>query len=286
MLGCPAGIGERQFRVLIALAFDARPPGRRSAPGMELLAAYADCSPQAARASLRRLQARGLVEQVSRPARGHRVTYEIVKLDLTEHAQAYPVTEHAQAYPVEPTEHAQAYPVNAARPDDPRSAQQGTDWPSTGAAQAYPSTKAKDQNPVPAPADRARDDDQPDWLRGPRQAARALTGRIIAPGQRPVSDRPTPTPPHWHSPRTNPPPEISHDGATIARKLIADRPRPAGAEPDRIAIKDLDEDARRAVALRQANAARRERERADPPKPAEPPPPEPPAEEPPDEMPF
>jgi hypothetical protein len=132
----------------------------------------------------------------------------------------------------------------------------------------YLSTTSKGGS-VGAEIDRARDDDQPDYRRGP---GRAISGRILRPGQRP-DDRPTPTPPHWQSPRTNPPPEMAHHHATIARKLLADRPRPAGAEPARVRIKDLDEDARRAVALRQATRARAERERTGPPKPAEPEPP-------------
>jgi len=105
-------------------------------------------------------------------------------------------------------------------------------------------------------ADRARDDDaQPDWQRGPGQ--RVLSGKVYAPGHGPGRDtRPTPTPPTWTAPRSNPAPEIAHRGAALAKAALAGRTRPEGAPPP----PPRTEDERRALARRQVREAARRRE--------------------------
>ena len=121
-----------------------------------------------------------------------------------------------------------------------------------------PALKDSGGNSLDGTADRerARDDDaQPDWQRGPGQ--RVLSGKVYAPGHGPGRDtRPTPTPPTWTAPRSNPAPEIAERGASLARALLADRQRPPGAPPPR----PRTDDERRALALRQARQSRRERE--------------------------
>jgi hypothetical protein len=77
--------------------------------------------------------------------------------------------------------------------------------------------------------------------------------KVYAPRSNP---RPTPTPPTWTAPRSNPPPEIAKEGAALAKRLLAERQRPPGAPSPR----PRTDDERRAFALAQARQSRRERE--------------------------
>jgi hypothetical protein len=165
----------------------------------------------------------------------------------------------------------------------------------------------------------ARDSDaQPDWRRGPgkpgrpqrpapvRAGDRAPNARDLCPrgcgkahgtGPCPLDATGPPRPggrsPHgyptgpmpWAGPRANPHADVARRGAALAQQAMAERARPADAEPPA----PRTDDERRALARRQATAARADRPApgAEPEPPAEPwdleppPDPEPPAEEPP-----
>jgi len=148
-----------------------------------------------------------------------------------------------------------------------------------------PALKTFDQSPVGAEVDRARDDDDGEpWRRGPGRVIQPT--KVYQPGHGPGRDnRPTPTPPSWQSPRTNPDPEIAKRGAALARELLGKRPAKPDAKPKRddggMVPPTATEDERRATARRFVERTRAERERAAMPQP------KPDDDEgPPDEIPF
>jgi hypothetical protein len=74
---CP-DLPYRQFRVLVALALDARDSTRRAMPGMEQITLQASCrSMRTAEHAVAMLRRRGLIKTVSPAAPGKRAVYEI-----------------------------------------------------------------------------------------------------------------------------------------------------------------------------------------------------------------
>ncbi len=77
--GCP-DLKYREFRILIALATNARDTTRQGWPGFAKLAHQANCSMRTVGRAMASLQARGIVKQVERQAPGRRAVYEILPL--------------------------------------------------------------------------------------------------------------------------------------------------------------------------------------------------------------
>jgi DNA-binding MarR family transcriptional regulator len=77
--GCP-DLKYREFRILIALACDARAETRQGLPGFAKLALQGNCSMRTVGRAIASLQARGIVKQVGRQAPGRRAVYEILPL--------------------------------------------------------------------------------------------------------------------------------------------------------------------------------------------------------------
>lgn len=77
--GCPR-ITYIEFRVLVALARDARDETRQAMPGHELLALRGNCSIRNVRRALAGLAARGLIKQTAGSAPGRRAVYEILPM--------------------------------------------------------------------------------------------------------------------------------------------------------------------------------------------------------------
>jgi hypothetical protein len=74
---CP-DVTYREFRLLVALAFDARESTRRAMPGHEHLALLCNCGIRSVGRAMTGLTGRGLVKVVSAPAPGRRAVYEIL----------------------------------------------------------------------------------------------------------------------------------------------------------------------------------------------------------------
>src|SRR6266487_2735881 len=74
---CP-DLTYREFRILIALARDAREGTRQAMPGHELLALKGNCSLRTTRRAVRGLIQRGLIKAVGWPMPGRRAVYEIL----------------------------------------------------------------------------------------------------------------------------------------------------------------------------------------------------------------
>jgi DNA-binding MarR family transcriptional regulator len=70
-------VSYREFRVLIALALDARDETRQGMPGHALLARRGNCAVRSVRRALASLEERGVIKALSRPAPGRRTVYEI-----------------------------------------------------------------------------------------------------------------------------------------------------------------------------------------------------------------
>jgi hypothetical protein len=79
---CP-DIRYREFRVLIALALDARDETRQGMPGQELLTLRANCGMRATRYAMAALIRRGLIKTARRPAPSVRAVYEILPMPGT-----------------------------------------------------------------------------------------------------------------------------------------------------------------------------------------------------------
>jgi len=76
------------------------------------------------------------------------------------------------------------------------------------------------------------DDPPRDYRRGPARPVEPT--RVYAPGHGPGRDmRPTPVPPPWAAPRSNPAPEVAEDGARLARRLLAEREPAPNRSPAR-----------------------------------------------------
>jgi hypothetical protein len=73
---CP-DIPYREFRILIAIALDARDSTCEGMPGMALLAEHGQCAERTARRVLLRLRQRGLIELAHPAARGRRAVYRL-----------------------------------------------------------------------------------------------------------------------------------------------------------------------------------------------------------------
>ena len=221
-----SGPGESaETRLLIALEAATRAVNERGdrRATVKFLAGHAGLPEITARRARDRCVARGVISYTPGP-RGHAATWRFL-VSLT---------------PPERSDHLDRSPTaitNAARSDH------------LGRA---PELSTTDNTSLSSTVDRARDDDaQPDWRRGPGS-------RAPAPGQTGIrrDGKPTPTPPTWTAPRSNPPPEIAANGAALAKALLADRPRPEGAPPP----PPRTDDERRALARRQVREAHRRRE--------------------------
>jgi hypothetical protein len=76
---CP-DIKYREFRILIALALDARDETRQGMPGHELLTLRGNCGIRTTQRAMRELTTAGLVKMTSPPAPGRRAVWEILPL--------------------------------------------------------------------------------------------------------------------------------------------------------------------------------------------------------------
>jgi hypothetical protein len=76
---CP-DIRYREFRILIALALDARDETRQGMPGAELLTLRGNCGMRTTQRAMRELTAAGLVKMTRPPAPGRRAVWEILPL--------------------------------------------------------------------------------------------------------------------------------------------------------------------------------------------------------------
>jgi hypothetical protein len=88
---CP-DIKYREFRVLIALALDARDETRQGMPGQQLLTLQANCGMRATKYAMASLAQRGLVKTVRHSAPGRRTVYEIPPIAGTGATMPAPVT--------------------------------------------------------------------------------------------------------------------------------------------------------------------------------------------------
>jgi hypothetical protein len=88
---CP-DLAYRQFRVLVALAFDAKPNTRRCAPGMAEIARQANCRERTAQRALAGLAERKLIKTAIQSAPGRRAVYEILPMPGTGADMVTPVT--------------------------------------------------------------------------------------------------------------------------------------------------------------------------------------------------
>jgi hypothetical protein len=88
---CP-DLPYRQFRVLVALALDARDSTRQAMPGMDTITLRANCGARAARKALAALRDRNLLKVVSRSAPGRRAVYEILPMPGNGGTVAFPRT--------------------------------------------------------------------------------------------------------------------------------------------------------------------------------------------------
>ena len=79
---CP-DVSYREFRVLIALALDARDETRQGMPGHELLARRGHCGIRTVRRALAELERRGIIACVARPAPDRRAVYAILSAGAT-----------------------------------------------------------------------------------------------------------------------------------------------------------------------------------------------------------
>src|SRR5215475_2055413 len=80
ILDCCPDIKYREFRVLIALALDARDETRQGMPGTELLTLQANCRLRQTRQAVADLKARGIIKTVRHSAPGVRAVYEILPM--------------------------------------------------------------------------------------------------------------------------------------------------------------------------------------------------------------
>lgn len=76
---CP-DLKYRPFRVLVALALDARDETRQGMPGLELLTLRGNCGMRTTKRAMRELTAAGLVKVVKSSAPGRRTVYEILPM--------------------------------------------------------------------------------------------------------------------------------------------------------------------------------------------------------------
>jgi hypothetical protein len=76
---CP-DLKYREFRVLIALACDARDATRQGMPGFAKLARQGNCSMSTVKRAMAGLQHDKIIKQVTRQAPGRRGVYEILPL--------------------------------------------------------------------------------------------------------------------------------------------------------------------------------------------------------------
>jgi hypothetical protein len=241
VLEASPSLPDRQFRLLVALAYAAPMQTRLAAPGLAALMHQGACSRSTATRTLRRLEDRALIKHVGRAGPGHKATYALL---------------------IEPVG-----APNGAHPDGPRTVptQAGTDGPGNGAhsegdgahpdapdgahQDGPPTDSDSYRPPAPAPA-RAEPDDEPVWLRGPRPSP---------PPRRPApAARTAPAPPPWRRTRPRPDDSVATTGAEEARQLLAARPAAQGAPPER----PHTEDDHRAEALRQARLAAARRDQA------------------------
>jgi hypothetical protein len=82
---CP-DIKYREFRVLVALALDARDETRQGMPGTELLTLQANCRLRQTRQAIANLKTRGIIKTVRRSAPGVRAVYEILPLGAVDNS--------------------------------------------------------------------------------------------------------------------------------------------------------------------------------------------------------
>jgi hypothetical protein len=318
---------ERQFRVLLVVAFAAPLRTRVGSPGMPRITHQAHCSRSTAKRALHALTDRGLLKPTGGASGPGRNAEYVVLVQPANgvHPGVSPDGPNAVHPGVDPDTvpaGSTATGSTGAAPTGSRSARtgstQGDRYGVHPGADPLPST---DILPSRAGAGaRADPDAQPDWRRGParpgrperpapvRAGDRAPNARDLcprgcgkahgtgpcpldatgppSPGGRSPGGYPT-GPMPWAGPRANPHADVAHRGAALAQQAMAERARPADAEPPA----PRTDDERRALARRQAAAARADRPGpaadAEPEPPAEPwdlqppPDPEPPAEEPP-----
>jgi hypothetical protein len=87
ILDCSPDIKYREFRVLVALALDARDETRQGMPGTELLTLQANCKLRQTRQAIAGLKARGIIKTARRAAPGVRAIYEILPLRPVDNSQ-------------------------------------------------------------------------------------------------------------------------------------------------------------------------------------------------------
>jgi len=80
--GCP-DLRYRPFRILVALAADARDTTRQAMPGHEKLALRGNCNLRTVRRAMSALESRGLVKKISHSGPGRRAVYEILPITGT-----------------------------------------------------------------------------------------------------------------------------------------------------------------------------------------------------------
>jgi hypothetical protein len=80
--GCP-DLRYRQFRILVALAADARDSTRQAMPGHEKLALRGNCGLRAVRRAMSALESCGLVKKISHSGPGRHAVYEILPMATT-----------------------------------------------------------------------------------------------------------------------------------------------------------------------------------------------------------
>jgi hypothetical protein len=80
ILDCCPDVKYREFRVLVALALDARDETRQGMPGIELLTQRANCGMRTTRRAMTALRTAGIVKTVRAPSPGVRAVYEILPM--------------------------------------------------------------------------------------------------------------------------------------------------------------------------------------------------------------
>jgi len=256
-----SGPGESaETRLLIALEAATRAVNERGdrRATVKFLAGHAGLPEITARRARDRCVARGVISYTPGP-RGHAATWRfLVSLTPPERSDHLDRSPTAITLGERSAESAAISQVIAGLGSEPGSDHlDRSPTAITNAARSdhlgrAPELSTTDNTSLSSTVDRARDDDaQPDWRRGPGS-------RAPAPGQTGIrrDGKPTPTPPTWTAPRSNPPPEIAANGAALAKALLADRPRPEGAPPP----PPRTDDERRALARRQVREAHRRRE--------------------------
>jgi hypothetical protein len=184
---CP-DLRYREFRVLVALAFEARPETRQCRPGLADIARVANCGERTVRTALAGLKRQGLITTAGPSAPGRRAAYEILPMPGTEAGMSAHVTEAGMS----------AHVTEADIParDSP---ERGPILPATQADMSAHSTKVPTE---PIYGD----------------SSVALTGTVVG-NRAGIGGRRHPAP--FRPGRPPPPPEVAHEGAAAARKAMA-----------------------------------------------------------------